>query len=83
MSAEEARSQFLMRQKSDSSFDRSRPLISRRLRYDSESEENNNSLRVAPTAYSKSLHHSSASNNSIDSFYNSGGGFGSQPGLDR
>ena len=77
LTLDDSRSAFLMRQKSDSSFDRTRPLISRRLRYDSESEENNNSIRFA-----KALHN--GSNNSIDSFNTSGGGggggFNSQPG---
>ena len=73
LTLDDSRSTFLMRQKSDSSFDRTRPLISRRLRYDSESEENNNnSIRFA-----KALHN--GSNHSIDS-YNTGGGLSSQPG---
>jgi len=69
--------QNISRQKSDSSFDRSRPLISRRLRYDSESEDVGKSVRPQ-----KQLNGSSsvyASNHSIDSFQTHPD-FYSQPG---
>jgi len=81
-SSSQQQQQMLLRQRSDLSFDRTRPLISRRLRYDSEAEENNNNSFRFNTSFAKaaltngsSLH---ASNNSIDSFHT--GGFSSQPG---
>lgn len=69
--------QNLSRQKSDSSYDRSRPLISRRLRYDSESEDQTKSVRPQkPSNGSSSMY---ASNHSIDSFQTQTD-FYSQPG---
>jgi tensin len=59
--------QSLARQRSDSSYDRSKPLISRRLRYDSESEDQTKSVRnQKPLNGSSSVY---ASNHSIDSFH--------------